>query len=279
MNQPRAQIYQQAYEAVLNSPYWYSDGPQLLDEKFNADNTGRRADVLIDILRRAANRKAERQLSKQYLSLADKLAACRFDRCGSSACLKCLRAFQQAKAVAHCKVIHKLAAMHPNRLWHIVTIIPLELNYPSSTLHEFDAGAFNRHLIDTLTRGGLIRPFLGSIDFSLERFHARKCWQPHWHLPLQTNDPELLRAYLKEIFPPINKHDYPVDITEAKTLDFVPYVHKGVKINHLLRTGRTHLPELLLALDLINPLDLIVMHGLVLSAQGYGFNFELADGF
>ena len=74
----------------------------------------------------------------------------------------------------------------------------------------------------------------------------------------------------------MNKHDYPVDVTEAVNLDFLPYIHKIIKINELLRTGRTHLPELLLTLDQINPLDLMVIHGLVLSAQDDGFNFELA---
>jgi hypothetical protein len=65
--------------------------------------------------------------------------------------------------------------------------------------------------------------------------------------------------------------------TEAVDLDFLPYVHKVIKIKNLLRTGRIHLPELLLLLDKINPLDLMVTQGLVLSAQVDGFNFELAD--
>jgi hypothetical protein len=276
--QPRAQIYQQAYEAVVNNPFWYGDRPRLLDERFNADNTRRRADMLIGILRRAASRRTERHLSQQYSSLADKLAACRPNRrCGSSACLECLRAFQQAKTVAHRRLIYKLATMHPNRLWYIVTIIPLEINYTSATLHEFNVDGFNRHLTDTLH--GLTRPFSGSIDFSLEPSRRGKYWQPHWHFTLQTNDPELLRDDLKWLFPPINRHDYPIDITEAKDLHFLPYIHKIIKIKHLLRTGRTHLPELLLALDQINPLDLMVMRGLVLSAQDYGFSFELSDGF
>ena len=72
-------------------------------------------------------------------------------------------------------------------------------------------------------------------------------------------------------------YDYPVDVKEAVDLNFLPYIHKVIKINDLLRTGRTHLPELLLALDQINPLDLLVYQGLVLSAQDGGFNFELSD--
>ena len=77
---PNAHVYQQAYTAVLNNPYWYGDGPQLLDERFNAENTRKRADILIDILRRAAKRRTECELSQQYSSLADKFSGCRFDR-------------------------------------------------------------------------------------------------------------------------------------------------------------------------------------------------------
>jgi hypothetical protein len=275
--EPCAAIYQQAYKAVLNNPYWYGDRPRLLDETFNAENTRKRADILIDILRRAAKRRTERELSTQYSSLAHKFTNCRFDRCGSSGCLECLRAFQQAKTVAHRRLISNLATMHPDKLMCLVTIIPLELNYPCGTLHEFDADDFNLHLKNTLTQDGITRPFLGSIDFSLEQSPLGKYWQPHWHFPLHTNDPELLRKRLKDLFPPINKHDYPVDVTEAFDFNFLPYIHKVIKINQLLRSGRTHLPELLLTLDQINPLDLMVTQGLVLSAQEDGFHFELAD--
>ena len=276
MDQSQIFSYEQAYAAVLNNPYWYSDRPRLLSETFSAENTRGRADIVVDILRRAAKRKPERQQSEQYLSLADKLTDCRSNRCGSSACLECLRAFQQAKTVAHRRLIFQLAITHPKWLWCIITIIPLELNYPRGTLQEFDAAEFNLHLKDTLTWGCLIRPFVGSIDFSLEQSSVGKYWQPHWHLSLHTSDPKLLREFLKDLFPPMEKHDYPVDVTEAADLDFLPYVHKVIKINDLLRRGRTHLPELLLMLDRINPLDLLVMHGLVLSAQDGGFDFEVA---
>jgi hypothetical protein len=283
MNRPtpkiqlHAEVYQQAYAAVLHNPYWYSDRPRLLKETFNAENTRRRADIVIDILRRAGRRRTERHLSQQYLSLVDKLSACRLEHCGSSACLECLRAFQQAKTVAHRRVLSQLAAKYPRTLWCIISIIPLELNYPHGTLQEFDADKFNLHLKETLTWGGLIRPFLGSIDFSLETSRFGKYWQPHWHFTLHTSDPKLLREYLKDLFPPMEKHDYPVDVKEAVDLNFLPYIHKVIKINDLMRTGRTQLPELLLALDRINPLDPMVFHGLVLSAQNGRLDFELSD--
>ena len=269
-----AQVYQRAQAAVLNNPYWYSDRPRLLNETFNAKNTRRRAEIVIDILRRAANRRSERHLSQQYLCLADKLSACRRDRCGSSACLECLRAFQQAKTVAHRRLIRKISELYPKALWCMVTIIPRELNYAAGNLADFDAAKFNGHLKELLN--GLGRPFLGSIDFSLEFSSIGKYWQPHWHFTLHTSDPELLRENLKELFPPIDKYDYPVDVKEISDLHCLPYIHKVIKINHLLRTGRGHLPELLLTLDRINPLDLLVMHGLALSAQDGGFDFKLA---
>lgn len=233
---------------------------------------------MIDILRRAAKQRTERHLSQQYLYLADKLTACRLHHCGSSACLKCLRAFQQAKSVAHRRVISELAAkIYPEALWCLVTVIPLEKNYSAGTVHEFDAAEFNRHLEEALIWSGIARPFLGSIDFSLETSPIGKYWQPHWHFTLHTHDPKMLRELLKDLFPAIEKYDYPVDVTEALNLDFLPYIHKIFKIKELLRDGRRYLPKLLLALDRINPLDLMAMRGLVLSAEDHGFNIDAVD--
>ncbi len=247
-----AQVYQRAHTAVLNNPYWYSDRPGLLPETFNTENTRQRAEILIDILRRAAKRRFERHLSEQYLSLADKLTSCRLHHCGSSACLKCLRAFQQAKSVAHRRAISQIAKSYPKALWCLVTIIPGEMNFPAGALQKFGWAKFNRHLKEALVWGGITRPFLGSIDFSLETSPIGKYWQPHWHFTLHTSDRKLLRQLLKELFPAIEKYDYPVDVTEALDLNFLPYIHKVIKIIELLRTGRRYLPELLLALDRIN---------------------------
>jgi hypothetical protein len=77
MKQSQISAHQQAYDAVLNNPYWYSDQPNLLKETFNAENTSRRAEITVGILRRAAKRKSERHLSEQYLRLVDKLSNCR----------------------------------------------------------------------------------------------------------------------------------------------------------------------------------------------------------
>ena len=275
MEQSQIVAYQQAYAAALKNPYWYSDQPNLLKEAFNVENTRRPAEIVVDILRRAAKRKSERHLSEQYLRLADKLSNCRKHHCGSSACLKCLRAFQQAKTVAHRRHIFQLAEKYPNTLWCMVTIIPRELNYPVGNLDAFDAARFNRHFKGVL--GGLRRPFLGGIDFSLESSPIGKYWQPHWHFTLHTHDPDLLRENLRDFFPAIEKYDYPVKVTEVVDLDFVPYIHKVVKIKDLFRNGRANLPELFLMLDCINPLNFLVMRGLALTAQDDGFDFESAE--
>ncbi len=147
---PHAHVYKQIYEAVMTTPYWYSDEPRLLKETFDAKNTRFRAALMINILRRAAQRHPYRRLSGRYWVLADKLRACQFRRCGSSACLECLRAFQQAKAMAHRKLLTDLCLRYSKALLCWVTIIPLELNYPCGTLHEFDAADFNAQLYQTL---------------------------------------------------------------------------------------------------------------------------------
>jgi hypothetical protein len=235
MEQSLISTYQEAYAAVLKTPYWYGDRPKLLKEAFNAANTEKRANIVVDILRRAARRKSERRLSEQYLSLADKLSGCRpARRCGSSACLTCLRAFQQAKAVAHHGQIFQLAEKYPTVLWCLVTIIPRESNYSVGSLGKFAAGEFNDHLKAVLTPGGIARPFLGSVDFSLETSRIGKYWQPHWHFTLHTDDPQLLREELKDLFPPIVKYDYPVDVKEISDLHCLPYIHKVIKIKELL---------------------------------------------
>ena len=45
------------------------------------------------------------------------------------------------------------------------------------------------------------------------------------------------------------------------------YMNKAIKLPDLLRRNRRDLPQLLLALDRTNPLDLLVIKGLTLSAQ------------
>lgn len=175
--------------------------------------------------------------------------------------------------MAHRKLLTDLCLRYSKALLCWVTIIPLELNYPCGTLHEFDAADFNAKLFETLKWGGINRLLLGSMDFDLKSNRFGKYWQPHWHLTLLTQDPELLRERLKELFPAMAKHDYPVDVEEIRDFDVVPYIHKVVKAKELLREGRRNLPELLLALDKVNPLDFLAMRELLLTAQKGGMLF------
>lgn len=239
----RIDEYENAHHAVLNNPYWFSDKPKLLDQAFSANNTKTRSRVMIDILRRAANCKTA--FANQCSALADKLSDCGNIRCGSLACLNCLRAFQQAKTVAHRALIAGVAKMYAQKLVYHVTIIPREHGYPRNTFHEFDAQAFKRLLGAPLSSFQI--PFVGSSDFSVQLCETVKYIQPHFHLIMHTGDRDELRERLKWHFPPLGKYEYPVDVKETVDLEVVPYIHKAIKVNHLLRNGRRDLPELLLS--------------------------------
>lgn len=270
--EPLNREYEKAHHAILNNPYWFSNKSKLLKQTFSVENTKTRSRIVIDILGRAAN--STSPFADQYPALIDKLSGCGIIRCGSSACLNCLRAFQQAKTVAHRALISEVAQMYPQKLVYLVTIIPREHHYRRNTFHEFDDNAFKRLLGAPLNSFPI--PFVGSIDFSVEVCGDAKYIQPHFHLIMHASDCDELRERLKWHFPPLGKYEYPVDLKQMKDLDVVPYVHKEIKINHLLRNSRRHLPELLLTLDRIKPLDLMITHHLVLSAQEDGFTFEIA---
>ena len=57
------------------------------------------------------------------------------------------------------------------------------------------------------------------------------------------------------IFPSDKKYRRPVVVSKTWSLGFIPYKDKGIKLPDLLRRNRTHLPELLLALDRTGPLN------------------------
>jgi hypothetical protein len=76
-----------------------------------------------------------------------------------------------------------------------------------------------------------------------------------------------LKRRLKTVFPNDKKYRRPVLVSNTWSLGFIPYKDKAVKLPDLLRRNRTHLPELLLALDRTEPLELMVLSRLRLSAQ------------
>src|ERR1035441_10551195 len=82
-------------------------------------------------------------------------------------------------------------------------------------------------------------------QYRLQRRASRKCeiysaaFPPdhaYWHC-------DELRDRLKWHFPPLGKHECPVDLKQIDDLAVVPYIHKVMKVNYLLRNGRQYLPE------------------------------------
>jgi hypothetical protein len=126
----------------------------------------------------------------------------------------------------------------------------------------------NRWLKDALKHvgNGMI---LGSADLGWETRRSGKYIQIHWHLAMWTGNPGNLEKKLKLRFRKTKKYERPVEVKIPDDLGFLPYMNKAIKLPHLLRTNRTHLPELLLVLDSIEPMELLVSTKLRLSAQ-YG---------
>ena len=275
---PRLIKHVHAHEAVITNEYWYGDGPPLMHPSLSARKTAeRRADV-VDLLEKAAKKSkanGDRKQARQFRRLANKIDRCRRrDRCGSLACPECARAFQRAKADAQKQVILASASKPAdsnsdpaNKILVMVTVIPLHLRYTPTTLPRLDIAKRTRWLKDVLTKAGLPQMMVGSADISWEHRRNKHYYQLHWHFAMWTKDPEKLQKRLLRFFPPKNKYDRPVEVTKSRSLNFLPYMNKAIKLPDLLRRNRQHLPQLLLALDRTAPLDLMVIKGLRLSAQ------------
>jgi hypothetical protein len=269
--------YIHAHEAVIANEYWYGDRPPLMHPSLSARKTGeRRADV-VDLLEKAANKSkdtGDRDQSRLLRRLANKIDRCRAgDRCGSLACPECARAFQRAKADAQKRVFLASAPKpadgnsDPAKTLVMVTVIPLNLHYSPAALAHLDIAKRTRWFKDVLTETGLAQMMVGSADISWEHRHNEDYYQLHWHLAMWTKNPQKLQKRLLRVFPPKNKYDRPVEVTKSRSLNFLPYINKAIKLPDLLRRNRQHLPQLLLALNRTAPLDLMVIKGLRLSAQ------------
>jgi hypothetical protein len=266
-----------AHEVVITKEYWYGDGPPLMHPSLSARKTGeRRADV-VDLLEKAAKKSkanGDRKEARQFRRLAHKIDRCRRrDRCGSLACPECARAFQRAKVAAQKEVFLASTSKatgsnsSPAKTLVMVTVIPLDLRYTPATLPRLDIAKRTRWLKDALTKAGLPQIMVGSADISWEHRRNKHYYQLHWHLAMWTKDPEELQEQLLPFFPPKYKYGRPVEVTKSRSLNFLPYMNKAIKLPDLLRRNRQHLPQLLLALDRTAPLDLMVIKGLRLSAQ------------
>jgi hypothetical protein len=78
---------------------------------------------------------------------------------------------------------------------------------------------------------------------------------------------------LKAIFPPSVTVKRPVVVSVTYSNGYLPYKDKAIKILDLLRRNRRGLPHLLLALDRTDPLELLVLMRLRVSAQNGELRF------
>jgi hypothetical protein len=275
---PRVIKHIHAHEAVITNEYWYGDGPPLMHPSFSAANTAKRQAEVVDLLEKAANKskaKGDRKEARLLKKLAHKIDRCRHgNRCGSLACPECARAFQRAKADAQKQAFLEStpkpagSTSNPaNKVLVMATVIPLNLHYTPATLMHLDIAKRTRWLKDVLTKAGLAQTMVGSADISWEHRRNKHYYQLHWHIATWTKEPEKLQKRLLRLFRPKNKYDRPVEVTKSRSLNFLMYMNKAIKLPDLLRRNRQHLPQLLLALDRTAPLDLMVIKGLRLSAQ------------
>jgi hypothetical protein len=147
-----------------------------------------------------------------------------------------------------------------------------DFDFTPEELAGLDVRNLNRWLKDALKRAGFKRVMLGSVDFSWEA--DRGIYQPHWHITMFTSDRKELLRRLKLIFPSQERGDRPALVSKTYSLGFLPYKDKAIKLPALLRNNRRGLPYLLLALDQMEPLELMVLSGVRVSAQNGSFEFK-----
>jgi hypothetical protein len=267
--------HEYAHYAVIGNEYWYGDCPPRLGDSFSAARTATRHAEVVDILERVAGRRQRNgqvQRSKALRRLARKIEGCRrAERCGSLACPLCARAFQRAQSAAQNQFLSvhqpECATEVKSSDLVMVTVVPLSLAYAPEDLANLDIPKKNRWLKDVLKKAELKGPIVGMADISWESGGAKSYYQLHWHLAMWTEDPRKLQRRLLRIFPPKAKYDRPVQVSKPFNLGFLPYMNKVIKLPDLLRRNRHGLPELLAALDRVQPLNLMVLCGLRLSAQ------------
>lgn len=273
-NGPVFQTHAKAHHEVLATEDWFGDGKPYIGKQFTAAKARERKAEIINLLYRTAKREqrdGNPDVATRLENLADKLHyCCAARRCGSLACPECSRAFQKAKVAAQRTTIKQLRVTRKGKLLVMVTIIPLMVTYKPEDLPYLKIQKLNRWLKDALTKAGFRRVMLGSIDFSWEDGF----YQPHWHIAMWTADRERLKRRLKRIFPGLQRGDRPVHTTETYSLEFLAYKDKAIKLPALLRNNRRGLPYLLLALDRTEPLELMVLSRVRVSAQDGGLKFK-----
>jgi hypothetical protein len=264
---PQFTTWVHEHKEVINNEYWYNDGSPVLGKSFTAAKTVQRHHQVIGILCRAAKREtraSNNDLGDALQRLTDKLAGCEPGfRCSSLACPQCARAFQRAKVVGQRKCINELGKSRTSKTLVMANVIPLWMTYTDKQLNQLDIGEANRWLQQELAKHGFDRVMFGSADISLEDGY----YQVHFHIGNWTSDPAALTKRLKQIFASEEEYDRPVQVKRTYNLKFLPYKDKGIKLPDLLRRNKKQLANLLLALDRTDPLALMVLTRLQLSAQ------------
>lgn len=275
-NGPHFKTHEKAHHIVLLNEVWFGNGPPAIGKQFTADRAKERKGEVVALLFQTATRerrKGNGVVADRFEILADKIFDCHQGRrCGSLACTECHRAFQKAKVSAQEITIKALKAERASKLLVMATVVPLWITYRPDQLADLDVRKLNRWLKDTLTRVGFKQVMLGSIDFSWET--ARGIYQPHWHIAMWTTDPDELTRRLKRVFPGLERGDRPALVSKTYNLGFLPYKNKAIKLPALLRNNRRGLPHLLVALDRTDPLELLVLSGVRVSAQHWGLEFK-----
>ena len=273
-NGPIFQTHEKAHREVLATEKWFGDSKPYIGKQFTAAKARERKADIINLLYWSAKRErrdGNPEVALRLELLADKIHyCCAARRCGSLACPECLRAFQKAKVAAQRTTIKQLKVTRKRKMLVMVTVIPLMLTYKPEDLPCLKVQKLNRWLKDALTKAGFKRVMLGSIDLSWED----GVYQPHWHIATWTSDREELTRRLKRIFPGLARGDRPVVSSKTYDLGFLPYKNKAIKLPALLRNNRRGLPYLLLALDRTEPLELMVLSRIRVSAQDGGFEFR-----
>jgi hypothetical protein len=227
---PKFRAHAKAHKTVIAQERWFQKGPPFLGKPFTVKKTVNRHATLMNILSRAAKRAARagnQQIADAYHRLQAKLTPCRpRQRCGSSACPKCARAFQRAKVEAEQTAIADLAKTRATKHLVFVTIIPRHMTYLPGQFSQIDVLKANRWLKDVLDRHGIRRVILGSVDLGWEKRRGQKYLQLHWHLTMWTTNPEGLEDKLKAIFLRAHKFERPIDVRVTRNLGFLGYEKK-----------------------------------------------------
>jgi hypothetical protein len=272
---PSFKTHVSAQENILSNDHWFNCDEPNLGEHFTIAKAKERKGEVEGILWRAAKRyrrDGNAQLADKLEILADKLLFCSGrHRCGSLACMPCALGFQKAKFAGQLELTKRLKAEQPGKQFVMASLIPIRFTYKPDQLPQLDVRGTNRWLKDNLTRAGFKDEMFGSFDLSWE---DGGFYQGHWHIPMLTSNCEELKRRLKSIFPASEIVKRPVVVSRTYSNDYLPYKDKAIKILDLLRRNRRGLPHLLLALDRTDPLELMVLMRLRVSAQNGELRFK-----